>query len=469
MAVSTHKELNLLEGSIIKAIIKLGYPMALGSLVQTIYNMADSFWLGKMGRQALSAPIISFFLIFFIISIGLGFSVAGTSLVAQYTGAKERQRANASTGNLLFFLILMSIVLGGLGIVFARPLLDLLKTPADTYQYTLDYYLIVMAGMPLTFPMFVYQSVLNGYGDTLSPLKISLFAAVLNMVMDPVLIFGWFGFPAMGVKGAAIMTIVSRGVASAIGMYHFFTGKKGIKLKWSDLKPDISLSRLIARIGIPSAIGFSGSSLGFIVLIGIVNQFGSTVVSAYGIGTQIVHVFMLPAMGISAAVTAIVGQNIGAAQTGRARQAVSTGIRLMLLIIVPASCIIALFGQQLTRIFIPGDLAVQQIGAAMFYIIPPSVIFFSISSVMEGAFQGAGYTMPVMITQIARLWALRIPLVYLFAIVLMNGPSDPHASLGIWWGMTLSNVISWLMLLYWYKKTDWAKPRIKKEILESSF
>ncbi len=462
-------ELNLMEGSLLKAIIRLGYPMALASLVQTLYNMADAFWLGKLGREALSAPIISFFLIFFIISIGLGFSISGTALVAQYTGAKERQKANTSTGNLLLYLMLMSIVLGGFGVLFARPLLVLLKTPADTFQYTLDYYLIVMAGMPLTFPMFVFQSSMNGYGDTMTPLKISLFAALLNMAMDPVLIFGWFGFPVMGVKGAAIMTVVSRGVASAIGLYYFFSGKKGIKLRLADLKPDISLSRLLAKIGIPAAVGFSGSSLGFIVLIGIVNQFGTPVVSAYGIGTQVIHLFMLPAMGISAAVTAIVGQNIGAGQIERAKKAVTQGLYLMLWIVIPAVIIISLFGKQLTHFFIPGDIEVERIGAIMFYIIPPSVIFFGLASVLEGAFQGAGNTVPVMITQLARLWVLRIPLVYLFANVLLNGPHDPDAAIGIWWGIVLSNGVSLLMLAVWFKKTDWTRPRIKKEILESSF
>jgi putative MATE family efflux protein len=201
--MASKDRLNLLEGSMVKNIIKLGYPVALGSLAQTLYDLADAFWLGQLGKEALSAPTISFFLIFFIISIGLGFSLAGTSLVAQHIGAGQKEEANRSAGNLLFYLVLISFVLSGAGLLLDKPLLKLLQTPADTFALTRSYYRTVVMGMPLAFPIFVYQSAMNGYGDTVSPLKISLFAAGVNVIMDPVFIFGWMGFPALGVKGGA--------------------------------------------------------------------------------------------------------------------------------------------------------------------------------------------------------------------------------------------------------------------------
>lgn len=456
-------KVNMLEGSIYKSIIKLGYPMALGSLVQTLYNLADAYWLGKLGRQALSAPIISFFIIFFLIAIGLGFSVSGTSLVAQYIGAKEKENAQKTAGNLLLYLLLISTVLSTLGVIFARPLLTLLGTPADAFKDTLSYYTIVMAGMPTIFPMFVYQSVMNGYGDTMSPLKIGLFTAAINLVLDPLLIFGWLGFPAMGTAGAALTTAITRALGSIIGLYLFFSGKKGIRLTLAHMKPDRAISRLMVKIGLPSAVGFSGSSVGFIVLIGIVNQFGTPVVSAYGIGTRIVHLFMLPAMGISTAVTAIVGQNLGAGQIQRARSVVFKGIRLMLSIIVLPMILVAIFGKDVTRFFIPGDILIHDIGQVMFWIMPLSVVFFGVSSVLEGAFQGAGFTVPVMITQVARLWVFRIPFVYILSMVILNGPADIYASVGIWWGMVLSNGASMLIISIWFKYSNWASARIKEE------
>ncbi|MCP5053290.1 MAG: MATE family efflux transporter [bacterium] len=454
---------NLLEGNLTKSIIQLGYPMALGSLAQSLYNLADAFWVGKLGREAISAPGISWFILFLFIAVGLGFSTAGTSLVAQYIGAGEKEKANNTAGTLLVYLTVISTVLSLFGFIFARPLLELLETPPDAFDMTLSYFRIVVAGMPLTFPMFVYQSAMNGYGDTISPLKISLFTAFINLVLDPLLIFGWLGFPALGVEGAAITTVITRALASGIGLYLFFSGKKGIKLTLRHLKPDINLTPLLTKIAIPSCIGFTGSAMGFIVLMGIVNRFGTPVVSAYTIGMRVIHFFMLPAMGVSAAVTAIVGQNLGAGQIVRAKRVVSKGIMLILAIVVPASLLMAVFGKQVIQFFIPGDPLVQEIGRMMFFIAPMSVIFFGWSSVLEGAFQGAGYTMPVMVTHIARLWVFRIPLVYLMAFVIMGGPGNVAAATGIWWGMVLSNAGSVTMMALWYKKGKWAQARIKKE------
>jgi putative MATE family efflux protein len=460
--MTNKREINLLQGSLYKNIIKLGYPMALGSLAQTLYNMADAFWLGKLGKEALSAPIISFFILFFMISIGIGFSISGTSLVSQYIGAKQQENANRAAGNLLSLLVILSIVFSVIGLVFDEELLRLLGTPADTFKETLDYYQIMIVGLPLAFPIFVYQAAMNGYGDTMSPLKISLFTAAINLVIDPLLIFGWLGFPAMGVKGAAIATVLTRGIASFLGVYLFFSGKKGIKLKLALLKPNKQISKLMFKIGIPSAVGFSGSSLGFIVLIKIVNMFGTSVVSAYGISTRVIHLFMLPAMGISSAVTAIVGQNLGAGNIARAKEVVKKGILLMLSIITLPTILCAIFGEEVTRVFIPGDPQVHQIGSVMFHIAALSIIFFGVATVLEGVFQGAGRTVPVMVSSLTRIWIFRIPVVYIISIVLLKGPENIGGHVGIWWGMVISNLASLTIISLWYARGTWAKARIDK-------
>jgi len=455
----------LLEGNLVKTIIKLGYPVALGALAQTLYDLADALWLGRLGREALSAPTISFFMVFFIISLGIGFSMAGVSLVSQYLGAKQKEDANQAAGNLLVYLAVISIVLSGLGLLLAKPLFRLLQTPEDALALTLSYYNIVIMGIPLAFPLFVYQSAMNGAGDTFSPLKISLLGAGINSILDPILIFGWFGFPAMGVAGAALATLLTRGLASAVGLYLFFSGKKAIHIKPLHLKPNAKIAGLIFKIGIPSAIGFSGSSLGFIVLMGIVNRFGTPVVSAYGIVMRVIHFFMMPAMGISAAVTAIVGQNLGAGNVQRAKKAIAKGMSTILWIIIPGVILVTIFGKQLTRLFIPGDALIHHIGQVMFYITPASLIFFGLSTVLQGAFQGSGHTVPIMVTNIARIWLFRIPPVYLLAIVVLGGPSDINASVGIWWGMLISNVIEFFFLLAWFRRGSWAKARIRKNSL----
>ena len=166
---------------------------------------------------------------------------------------------------------------------------------------------------------------------------------------------------------------------------------------------------------------------------------------------------MMPAMGISAAITAIVGQNLGANNLRRAKDAVKKGVYLISMVIVPSMILTALFGKYITIFFIPKDPLVHQIGNVMFYIVSPSVVFFALTSVFNGAFQGAGFTIPVMATNLARIWVFRIPLVYFFSFVLLNGANDINSSVGIWCGMFFSNLFAFLMILVWYLKGNWAK------------
>lgn len=460
--MSENKRVDLLSGNMYRTIIKLGYPLALASVVQTLYNLADAFWLGRLGRSALSAPVISFNIIFFILSIGIGFSMAGTSLVSQYTGSGDEENTRRVAGNLMTYLLVFSALIVGVGLALDRSFLRLLQTPDDTFTQTLAYYRIMVMGMPLAFPFFVYYSVLSGFGDTKSPLKLELLSAAINVVLDPLLIFGWLGFPEMGVKGAALTTVVSRGMASIVGSWQLFSGRKGIHLKMRHLKPDFRLFSLIFKIGMPSAVGISGTSLGFLVLMGIVNQFGTAVVSVYGVAGRMVHFFMMPAMGVSQAVTAIVGQNLGADNIRRAKNAVFRGIHLVSFIIVPAMIVTALWGKYIVIVFIPDDPLVHQIGNVMFYMVSPAVIFFSLGTVFSGAFQGAGFTIPVMVANLSRIWVFRIPLVYLISMVLLGGPANLQAADGIWWGMLGSNFLGFLMIFLWYLRGRWTRARIKE-------
>ncbi len=462
-------KINLLKGDLNKIIFRLGTPIAIGSAVQMLYNLADTYWLGRLGRSAISAPVISFFILFLLIGLGIGFSIAGTSLVSQFIGAGEKGKANKVSGNLLFIMGILSVVSVALLLPFTEVIFRLLKTPADTFGQTVSYFRISLLGMPLAFPFFVFYSVFNGYGDTKTPLMIELVSAILNIVLDPIFIFGYFGLPALGVDGAALVTVGSRGIASAAGLYILFSGRRGLKIDLKMLVPDKKYIGLITKTGIPAALGMAGASLGFIVLIGFVNQFGTAVVSAYGIMSRIVHLYAMPAMAIASAVTAIVGQSLGAGDVERATKAVKTGVKLMIIILTPFIMLSTFCGEYFTRFFIPGDQLVDSISSSMFLIISPSILFFGLTSVLNGAFQGSGYTVPIMVSNLLRVWIFRIPAVYIISFVFLGGAGSPGAHIGIWWGMFISNVFAFFIVYFWYLSGRWKKARIragniKKEI-----
>lgn len=205
--------------------------------------------------------------------------------------------------------------------------------PAGILPDASSYLTIIFAGLPFMFSFFIFSALLRGYGDTKTPMKMVVFSAILNIILDPLLIFGVGFIPNLGVRGAAIATVFSRAVAGVIGIYILFTGKKGLVLSLDSLKPDFKEIKKILILGLPSAGEQSIVALGMTLLMSIVSQFGTIAVAAYGIGSRILSVVMLPTRGFATATTTMVGQNLGAEQSDRAEKSawVSTGIILFLL------------------------------------------------------------------------------------------------------------------------------------------
>jgi putative MATE family efflux protein len=324
---------DILNGSIASTLFKLAWPVMIGNTMQVAYNLADTFWLGKLGAEAVAALSVGFPLVFLIVSIGAGITVAGTTLVAQHMGSGNQEMANKVSGQIFTFVGSLSIVLAVIGVIFNRSILQLMGAPANILSDATAYLNIIFSGIPFMFIFFIFSALLRGYGDTKTPMKMMVFSTLLNIILDPFLIFGVGFIPSLGVRGAAFATIFSRAVAGIIGVYMLFTGKKGLVLTLDSLKPDFKEIKKILVLGIPSAAEQSIVALGMTFLMSIVSQFGTMVVAAYGIGSRILSVVMLPSRGFATATTTMVGQNLGAEQVGRAEKSawISSGNMLVLL------------------------------------------------------------------------------------------------------------------------------------------
>jgi putative MATE family efflux protein len=295
---------------------------------------------------------------------------------------------------------------------------------------------------------------MQGYGDTVTPMKIVAATVVLNAAIDPFLIFGWGPFPKLGVVGAGLATVFSQFLASLVGIMLLTRGKTGIKMNLGSLRFNGEIIRSVFKIGIPISISQTGSSLGFTLLMGIVNTFGTSVVGAFGVGNRIINILVMPAMGLAQGSSTMVAQNIGADQIERAERSVWTAVWINSAAIFIFTTLLTFFGGYVTKFFI-NDPEVIEIGHRFFKITSYSVLLFSVMMVFTGAFQGSGHTMPVFIMQMIRLWGLRIPFVLLFAKVLGYGDN------GIFWGMTVSNLVITVMAYLWFKSGSWKRKAIK--------
>ncbi|MCK4412981.1 MAG: MATE family efflux transporter [Candidatus Eisenbacteria sp.] len=444
------------KGPLTRGLFAVAWPVMLSFLLMTLYNLADAFWLGKLGKTALVAPTVTMNVFFLALSLAMGLGSGGTTLVSQYRGAGRFRAMGRAGGQTLILLLAAGIILAVLLLAFARPLLLALQTPPDAFEQTLAYMRWIVIGLPFMFIFFVYQGISTGMGDTKGPLRINMVTMLLNAALDPVLIFGWGPFPAMGVVGAALATFVARGLAGILGLHRLFRGELGFKLHLSDLRWDAKMAARILRIGVPMSLGQTGTALGFTLLIGLVNTFGSEVTAAFGIGHRIIHLVMIPAFGLSQASATAVGQNLGANQPERADRAVRISALIVGAVLLPLTTLMFFFGAPISRIFI-SDPAVVQYGRDLFQVTAYSVFAFGFIMVLMGAFQGAGHTVPVMVLNLSRLWLIRIPAAYLLGIALAMGP------LGIWWAMFLSNTLIAVAAGIWFAAGTWKRKMIEPE------
>ncbi|RLD19370.1 MAG: MATE family efflux transporter, partial [Caldiserica bacterium] len=340
-----------LNGLIIEELFILGLPVILANFAQTLYNIVDAFWLGKVGKVALTAPTITFNVVFIFIAFSMGISIGGSTLVAQYTGARRSKQAEKTAGTTIFLMLILGITSGIIGFLFAPSILRLLHTPSDAFAATLTYMRIIFIGMPFMFVYQAFQGVIQGKGNTITPMKIVFISIVINIILDPIMIFG-IGMPKMGVMGAAIATDISRVIAAYIGLRYLFSKKSEIPLKIKDISFNKKLAKKIFQIGLPLSIGQMATSIGFTVLIGIVNIFGSAVISAFGIGNRMISLMNMPAMGFSHAATVMVGQNMGAGNVERAENIVWKTVIIIAVFLFSGATLTFLFGGGIVRFFI---------------------------------------------------------------------------------------------------------------------
>ncbi|MBU1048677.1 MATE family efflux transporter [Candidatus Bipolaricaulota bacterium] len=451
---SFRKPNDLTTGPITRSLLKLAWPVMLSNLFQTLYNFTDRFWLGKWDTGGVGVGIaavqLSFPLVFLSISVASGFTVAGMALISQYTGANREQDANLAASQVFLFSAIFAVLLAIAGFFAAGPVISLMGAEPALATAATTYLRIIFIGAPLMFSTFLFAAILNGSGDTVSPMILMGISVVANVLLDPLLILGWGPFPEWGVTGAAVATVISRGLVSVAGFYLLFSGRLGIHIRVSHLKPRWPMIRQIASIGTMSSIGQTGTALGFTILNGALANLGTNVITAFGIGTAFISLVLMPATGLGQATATMVGQNLGAGKPGRARRVAWDSMLIATVILAAAAALVIPFRPHLIQVF-SSNAEVVAIGVRMLLLVGFAFPFMGIIQVIIGVYQGSGHTAYSMFFGLFRLWGLRIPLIYLLAYVLSWGSN------GVWWAMFWSNLGTALVCLGFFLTGNWAR------------
>jgi putative MATE family efflux protein len=440
----------ILNGPILKTMVLLAWPVMVTSALLALYNLVDAFWLGRLSTAAVAAPGMAWPILFFFMSFAGGFQAAGSTFVAQHFGAGDRRGAEESAGQLLGFLWILSVILGALGYGLAPTVLRLIRAPEEVFPYALTYLRIECMGLPIMFVAQAFGGFMVGLGQTRFLMYINASSLLLNAVLDPVFIFGWGPIPAWSVAGAAWATVLSRAVVAAVGLGILFSGKRGLRLSLWDLWPRLSRVLPILRVGLPNVLDQASTSFGFVVMMGLVAGFGTTVVAAYTVGNRIINLINVVSWGAGSALVAMIGQNLGAENYERATQVARRGITATFLALVGLYGITLLLRRPMFAMFVSDPNVIQE-GVWYIAIFGISIPFFGLFDASAAVFRGAGHTVPPMIMAIVRLWGLRVFLAWFFGYQLGFGTT------GMWVGMTLSNVLAGIALVLWLRRGTWKR------------
>jgi putative MATE family efflux protein len=454
----------LTDGDLIRPMIRLAWPMVVIQLLQVAYNLADTLFLGAYSADAVGALSLAFPLIFFLISVGGGFTTAGTILVAQYTGAESDDSVDLIAGQTVSFVLLVSIAIGVVGYAFTGQMLSLLpadpETAAQIVPLAAEYMRVYFLGMPFLFGFYIFISLMRGYGDTRTPMLVMIVSVLVNVALDPILIFGLFGFNELGIEGAAIATVASRMIATVIGFAILFGTGVGPTIRTEHLVPRYRHVRDIVNLGVPSALEQSSASLAMIILTGMVATFPPAVVAAYGLGNRLISLVFLPAMGLAQATDTVVGQNLGAANPERASRAATLAMGLVsVVMLVPVAAALA-FPEPIVGVFMSTDTAQAaetiRYGAEYLRIAAPMFVFMGVLQVVLGTFRGAGSTRTALAFSLVTLWAVRVPVTYYLVFVEGWGPT------GIWVAVALGDVVGAIAAVAGFTRGTWKRSVVEK-------
>jgi putative MATE family efflux protein len=448
-------------GAIAPRLGQLAWPLVLGNLLQTFYNLADMFWVGRVSPEAVAAVSLMFPLSWMFVSTAMGITAATIALVSQYVGAGEDRRADHVVAQTVLLTLAVSVVLALVGLTVRRPLLSLIGARGQVFTEALAYIEVIFLALPFTFFFFAFRASLQGAGDTRTAMWLMVLSAGANVILDPFLILGWGPFPAWGTFGAGVATFLSRGASVALGLAVLLQGGFGVRLHLSDLRPDREVLRKLIDIGSPATLDGWARSFAAVAMAGFVARFGPAATAAYGVGVRLMSVTWSVAGAVGQATATGVGQNLGAKTPDRAARVAFVATAGTMGLLLGATALVVAFPAAAIRVFVADPEVVAE-GVVFLRIVAPSWAFFGGVMTIQGAFRGAGHTKVAMALSFLSRWILRVPvalvLAFAWTLTLPGGVVLTGLGMGasgIWWAYATAAFGSFLLAVAWFRRGTW--------------
>ena len=432
-----------------KAIVLLAIPMVLEMVMEALFAIVDIYFVAKVSVEAVDAVGLTEGVITIVYSAAMGLAMAATAVISRRIGEKQPDEAARSAAQGIWIALVVGTFLGILGFIFAPDILRLMGASPAVQEEGAMFARIMFGSNAVIIFLFLFNGIFRGAGDAVIAMRTLWLANGINILLDPILIFGWGPIPAMGVTGAAIATLIGRGVGVGYQIYHLFYRQTGsIHIQARHFRADWGIIRRLGKIAASGAGQYVIPSLSWIFLMRIIALSGADALAGYIIAIRVIVFTILPSWGLANAAATLVGQNLGAGFPERAEQSAWRAGFINMLFLLVVSIIFFIFSRQVIGVF-QEDPAVVEAGVLSLRIICVGYIFFAYGMVISQAFNGAGDTRTPTLVNIVCFWLLEIPLGYFLGVNLGMGLP------GVCWAVAISETVMAIILIIIFRKGRW--------------
>ena len=405
----THRDYT--EGSIARAITLLAIPMVLEMVMESMFGITDMFWVSHLGKDAVATVALTESMLTLVFVVAMGLSLATTAFVARRIGEKDPEGAAIGAVQAMIIGIVVSIIWGVVGVLFAHRLLALMGATPEIIETGHRYTAILLGGTATILLLFLTNAIFRGAGDAVIAMRVLWVANVINIVLDPCFIFGIGPFPKLGVAGAAVATTIGRGCGVLYQLTILLSGEGRVVIRPAQLRVHAAVMWRILRVSFTGMLQFLLSMGSWVALVRMIALFGAAALAGYAIAIRIVIFVILPSWGMSNAAATLVGQNLGAGKPGRAESSVWRAGLYNMVFLGGVAVIFLIFAEPVVRLF-TNDPAVLPIAVACLRIVSCGNVCYAYGMVMVQAFNGAGDTFTPMIINLFCYWLFQLPLAW---------------------------------------------------------
>ncbi|AUP77963.1 MATE family efflux transporter [Flavivirga eckloniae] len=449
----TGKEQSFTTGSIRRAVFMLSIPMILEMLMESIFALVDILYVSQVSVNAVATIGLTESVITLVYAVAIGLSMAATAIVARRVGEKNLKEASKAAVQVIFLGVIVAAIISVFGILYAKEILALMGGEPDLIEEGYGYTKILIGGNVTIVLLFLINAVFRGAGDASVAMWTLILSNGLNIILDPIFIFGFGPVPALGVEGAAIATTIGRGTAVVFQLAILFLGYSKIKVGVKDLVIRVGVMFNLIKVSLGGIGQFLIGTSSWVFLMRIMSEFGSEVLAGYTIAIRVVMFTLMPAWGMSNAAATLVGQNLGAKEPERAEQSVWKTGKYSAIFMGVVSIIYLVFARQIIEMFNDTPDVVEY-GSLCLQVMAAGYIFYGYAMVVVNAFNGAGDTKTPTYINFVCFWLLQLPFAYVMAITLDFGP------VGVFWAITLAEIAIAIVSIIWFKKGYWKTVKV---------